>query len=222
MVIYATFLTRALDQILFEAKGLPIVFLATRAGIVNNDGETHQGVYAYPVFAAVQWLRLCFPSGRSEYETLLWEMRNDARPTMMVLPKQAYECAETLAPVGACGFIQKEENSSVIITALGALACKLALQVKEFLLFYNITADVLNARYPQKVGEIPFENKPVYVIEESFAAQDFSSYLQGFTPIKRVFCLKKGIDHASLEEILFDQGLSVGNIVQSIRADYEA
>ncbi|RYA24045.1 1-deoxy-D-xylulose-5-phosphate synthase [Malaciobacter halophilus] len=47
ITIYSTFLQRAYDQIIHDVciMGLPVVFAIDRAGIVGNDGETHQGAF---------------------------------------------------------------------------------------------------------------------------------------------------------------------------------
>ncbi len=47
VVIYSTFLQRAYDQVIHDVciMGLPIVFALDRAGIVGEDGETHQGLF---------------------------------------------------------------------------------------------------------------------------------------------------------------------------------
>lgn len=47
VTIYSTFLQRGYDQIIHDVciMGLPVVFAIDRAGIVGNDGETHQGVF---------------------------------------------------------------------------------------------------------------------------------------------------------------------------------
>ena len=45
--VYSTFLQRAYDQILHDAAigGLHVVLAVDRAGLVGDDGETHQGIY---------------------------------------------------------------------------------------------------------------------------------------------------------------------------------
>ena len=47
VAIYSTFLQRAYDQIVHDValQNLPVVFAVDRAGIVGNDGETHQGAF---------------------------------------------------------------------------------------------------------------------------------------------------------------------------------
>lgn len=47
VAIYSTFLQRAYDQILHDVclQNLPVVFCLDRAGLVGEDGKTHQGVF---------------------------------------------------------------------------------------------------------------------------------------------------------------------------------
>ena len=47
--VYSTFLQRAYDQLLHDAAlgKLHLVIGVDRAGIVGDDGETHQGVFRY-------------------------------------------------------------------------------------------------------------------------------------------------------------------------------
>ena len=47
MAIYSTFLHRAFDQLVHDVgiMNTPVKFALDRAGIVGEDGETHQGVF---------------------------------------------------------------------------------------------------------------------------------------------------------------------------------
>src|SRR5207244_7397453 len=47
VAIYSTFLQRGFDQVVHDVavQGLPVVFTMDRAGIVGDDGRTHQGLY---------------------------------------------------------------------------------------------------------------------------------------------------------------------------------
>lgn len=49
VAIYSSFLQRAYDQVLHDVciQKVPVVFMLDRAGIVGEDGETHQGVFDY-------------------------------------------------------------------------------------------------------------------------------------------------------------------------------
>ncbi|HBG09100.1 MAG TPA: 1-deoxy-D-xylulose-5-phosphate synthase, partial [Firmicutes bacterium] len=46
VAIYSTFLQRGYDQLIHDValQGLPVVFAVDRAGVVGDDGATHQGI----------------------------------------------------------------------------------------------------------------------------------------------------------------------------------
>ncbi len=63
VAIYSTFLQRAYDQVIHDAciMGLPVVFAIDRAGIVGEDGETHQGTFDISFLRAIPNITLFAP-----------------------------------------------------------------------------------------------------------------------------------------------------------------
>ena len=63
IAIYSTFLQRAYDQIIHDCAimNLNVVFAIDRAGIVGEDGETHQGAFDISFLACVPNLTLIAP-----------------------------------------------------------------------------------------------------------------------------------------------------------------
>lgn len=63
IAIYSTFLQRAYDQIIHDCAimNLSVVFAMDRAGIVGEDGETHQGIFDVSFLAPVPNLTLLAP-----------------------------------------------------------------------------------------------------------------------------------------------------------------
>jgi len=218
VVIYGTFFTRALDQMLFETKGLPITFIANRGGIVNNDGDTHQGIYTYPTMSLIPDCEICLPSGVEEYQKVMDWSLSLSSPLAIILPKQYYSCPTDFESP-SCNYLAKFDESKDVLVALGATAVKQATMASDILGFSDIKVDVLNARFPKTVSEIDFKGKNVYVIEES--PFSFTAYLSRFVKVKGSFGIQKSISHGTLEEILFEQGMSVGAIVARIKQDHE-
>ena len=62
--VYSSFLQRGYDQIIHDAAiaGLPVTFAVDRAGVVGDDGETHQGVFDIPFLTSVPDVAICSPS----------------------------------------------------------------------------------------------------------------------------------------------------------------
>lgn len=63
ITIYSTFLQRGFDQIIHDVclMNLPVVFAIDRAGIVGNDGETHQGAFDISYLRFIPNMILCAP-----------------------------------------------------------------------------------------------------------------------------------------------------------------
>ncbi len=63
VTIYSTFLQRAYDQIIHDAciMNLDVVFAIDRAGIVGEDGETHQGAFDISYLSAIPNMSLMAP-----------------------------------------------------------------------------------------------------------------------------------------------------------------
>lgn len=63
ITIYSTFLQRGFDQIVHDVclMNLPVVFAIDRAGIVGNDGETHQGAFDISFLRFLPNMILCAP-----------------------------------------------------------------------------------------------------------------------------------------------------------------
>ncbi|MDO5733175.1 MAG: 1-deoxy-D-xylulose-5-phosphate synthase [Eubacteriales bacterium] len=64
VALYSTFLQRAFDQLLHDVclQNLPLTLAIDRAGIVGEDGETHQGIYDLSFLLALPNLEVFSPS----------------------------------------------------------------------------------------------------------------------------------------------------------------
>ncbi len=63
VAIYSTFLQRAYDQLLHDIalQGLHVVICIDRAGIVGEDGETHQGIYDIALLRTIPGMTILAP-----------------------------------------------------------------------------------------------------------------------------------------------------------------
>ncbi len=73
IVLYSSFLQRAYDQIIHDVclQNLPVVFAIDRAGLVGNDGETHQGVFDISFLSSIPNMTIVAPRNKWEMEELL-------------------------------------------------------------------------------------------------------------------------------------------------------
>jgi 1-deoxy-D-xylulose-5-phosphate synthase len=73
VAIYSTFLQRAYDQILHDVciGNLPVVFAIDRAGLVGNDGETHQGIFDLSYLSHIPSMTILAPKNKNELHDML-------------------------------------------------------------------------------------------------------------------------------------------------------
>ncbi|MDQ5983389.1 MAG: 1-deoxy-D-xylulose-5-phosphate synthase [Eubacteriales bacterium SKADARSKE-1] len=71
--VYSTFLQRSYDQIIHDAalQRLKVVLAIDRAGVVGEDGETHQGVFDTAFLNSIPGVTIFSPSYFNELETML-------------------------------------------------------------------------------------------------------------------------------------------------------
>lgn len=72
--IYSTFLQRAYDQVIHDValQKLPVVFCLDRAGLVGEDGATHQGVFDLAYLNCIPNLVIAAPLDEIELRNLLY------------------------------------------------------------------------------------------------------------------------------------------------------
>ena len=74
VAIYSTFLQRAYDQIIHDVciQNLPVVFAVDRAGIVGEDGVTHQGPFDISFLSCLPNMIIASPSDEDELGHMLY------------------------------------------------------------------------------------------------------------------------------------------------------
>ena len=72
--IYSTFMQRAYDQIIHDIalQNLPVILCLDRAGLVGEDGATHQGVFDIAYLRCIPNLIIYSPLNESEFRNILY------------------------------------------------------------------------------------------------------------------------------------------------------
>jgi 1-deoxy-D-xylulose-5-phosphate synthase len=87
--IYSTFLQRAYDQIYQDVclQDLPVVFALDRAGIVSDDGPTHQGINDISFLSHMPNMILMAPRDENELQHMLKSAFGYGHPAAIRFPK---------------------------------------------------------------------------------------------------------------------------------------
>ncbi len=89
VAIYSTFLQRAYDQVYHDVclMDLPVVFVLDRAGIVPDDGPTHQGVNDIAYLRTMPNMIVMAPKDEAELRQMLWSALAYGHPASVRFPK---------------------------------------------------------------------------------------------------------------------------------------
>ena len=89
VAIYSTFLQRAYDQVYHDVclMDLPVVFVLDRAGIVPDDGPTHQGVNDIAYLRHMPHMIVMAPKDENELQHMLWSGLAYGHPASVRFPK---------------------------------------------------------------------------------------------------------------------------------------
>jgi 1-deoxy-D-xylulose-5-phosphate synthase len=156
VAIYSTFLQRAYDQLYHDValQDLPVVFALDRAGIVSDDGPTHQGINDIIYLRHMPHMIVMAPKDENELRRMLKSALVYGHPASVRYPKGkglgvALDEAPAELPLGRSELLKEGKNlllafGSPVAAALGA-ATELE---KEGLSFA-----VINARFAKPLDE---------------------------------------------------------------------
>lgn len=87
--IYSSFLQRGYDQIVHDIalSNIPVTICVDRAGIVGNDGETHQGIFDLSFLSSIPNIVIMAPKNFEELEKMLEFGVNLNKPVFIRYPR---------------------------------------------------------------------------------------------------------------------------------------
>ena len=89
MPIYSSFLQRGYDQIIHDIalSNIPATICVDRAGVVGNDGETHQGIFDLSFLSSIPNVVIMAPKNFEELEKMLEFGVNLNKPVFIRYPR---------------------------------------------------------------------------------------------------------------------------------------
>ena len=146
VAIYSTFMQRAYDEILHDVclQNSPVVFLLDRAGLVGEDGKTHQGVFDLSYLSHIPNLTVLAPSNVLEMEKALDYALTLSSPVAIRYPKkeaQGFNVEKMESDFSKWETVK--EGNDITILAVGPEANSISVQVASN---FNGKVKVVNAR----------------------------------------------------------------------------
>ncbi len=234
VAIYSTFLQRAYDQIVHDVahQNLPVVFALDRAGLVGDDGATHQGVFDLAYLRHIPGMGIIVPRDEAQLQgALLAALARHEGPTALRYPRGeglgVPLATEPEALPWGRGEVLADHGRDCLILAVGPL-CAEARRAAEALAARGIGAVVVDARFVKPLDAeliLPLAQAcgAVVTVEEHAAEGGFGSAVlealaaAGLVVRTRVLGLPDVfIDQGKRERILGELGLDAEGIARAV------
>ena len=182
--IYSTFLQRGYDQVIHDVclQGLPVTFALDRAGIVGDDGPTHQGLYDLAYLRTVPNMVILAPRDENDLQHCLKTALECGGPAAIRYPRGAgygvaIEQEARAYPLGTAELLRDGED--VLLLPLGTLVDP-ALEAARRLARVGISAAVMNPRFVKPLDRVLIPDLArrigrVVTMEEHMLAGGFGS-----------------------------------------------
>ena len=224
--IYSTFLERAYDQILIDIcmQKLNVVFAIDRAGLVGEDGETHQGIFDISYLSHMPNMEIIAPKCVEELKPCLKYALSRPNPVAIRYPKGFYSAKEYALDSlkrGKWDIIQNGKKIALITTGK---TFELAIKVKED--FNDI--EIINATFIKPLDtnlldKLISDNYEIITIEDNQIIGGFGSlvllYLNSKNYNKNVHILgyeDKFIKHGKISELMDENNINYDSLKELI------
>ena len=148
--VYSSFLQRSYDQLIHDIaiQNLPVTIAIDRAGIVGNDGETHQGLFDLAFLSEIPNFVVMAPKNFKELDKMLEFGTNYNGPVAIRYPRGGegnliFDKCEDIE-LGKAEVIK--EGKDLTIVAIGKMVER-AVEVSKLLEEENIDVEIINARF---------------------------------------------------------------------------
>ena len=181
VAIYSTFLQRAYDQLYHDVSlmDLPVVFALDRAGIVSDDGPTHQGVNDIIYLRHMPHMIAMAPKDENELQKMLVSALSYSHPAAIRFPKGKgvgvpLEENPGVIPLGRS---ERLKDGKGLLLALGSMVYP-ALEAAELLEKEGLSLAVVNARFSKPLDEeailhFAYTGNTIITLEEGVATGGF-------------------------------------------------
>ncbi len=177
--VYSSFLQRTYDEVIHDCAiaKLPVCFLVDRAGIVGDDGETHQGLFDVAFMSTVPGMTVYSPASYSELAGCLNNSVNIKTPLAIRYPRGKEEHP---FEYDASDYTVFSNNGKIAIVTYGIISSE-ALKAQQMLSEKGIKVDLikLNKVYPVSDNLIQDVSKyeKVYFFEEGMLKGGISEHI---------------------------------------------
>ncbi len=226
--VYSTFLQRGYDQLFHDIMldDIDMLVCVDRAGIVGDDGETHQGIFDAAFLSQLGFF-VVSPSNYSELEYWLEKLVEMKAPRAIRYPRgtEDFKICDYKATGESFDVIKSSKQSDIAIVTYGRCFAE-SFKAKEKLLNDGIDVDIIKLNVVSPIDEKVIEKinsyKQILFIEEGIKnggiGMQIMSRLNRFDGTFDLVAIDEvSVKQASVAETLNNLGLDCEAIYNRIR-----
>jgi 1-deoxy-D-xylulose-5-phosphate synthase len=193
--IYSTFLQRGYDQVIHDVaiSKLPVIFAIDRAGIVGEDGETHQGLFDISFMRVIPNMVLFAPRDNATLEDAIAFSTTLSLPCAFRFPRGNFIAHTLFKSDSFClgkAELLIEKRSNILLIGYGNGVARAA-ATAEILAKEGIEVSLLDLRFVKPLDEVMLEEmsgryKEWFIFSDSVKQGGVASAIMEFLSSKRI------------------------------------
>jgi 1-deoxy-D-xylulose-5-phosphate synthase len=239
VALYSTFLQRAFDQEVHDVcqNDLAVLLAVDRAGLVGEDGTSHQGMFTLPTQRQLPNMIVASPKDEQELRSLVRTALAQPHPFSLHYPRDpgfgVPDRPATVLPIGVGEVLR--EGGQILIVGFGPIVAR-GMEAAELLERAGWSVGVINARFAkpldrQLILDQARGKKLVVTLEESVVTGGFGSGVLELLEEARVadpayrdtavrivgIPADRFVDHGSVDDLRHMLRLDSAGIAEQIR-----
>ena len=227
VAIYSTFLQRAYDQLIEDVamQNLSLVLAVDRAGIVGEDGLSHQGIFDIAYLRSIPNLVVMAPYCSQELRMMLEFALALDKPVAIRYPRSL--CPQQAREGSSLELARPQilkEGRDLVIFALGSMVLP-GLEAVEALEKEGLSGTVVNSRFVKPLDadllrSLCARKKFIFSVEEGIATGGFGEAISEAIdrPVFKIGLPCEFIPHGKREILLERYGLTAEGIAKKIKS----
>ena len=231
--VYSTFIQRAYDMIFHDVclPGLHVIFAIDRAGLVADDGQTHQGVYDVGMFLQMPNITVLCPSSISEMKKMLhYAIHELSGPVAIRYPRGGGNSYDSEGPPYEPVLLR--EGKDIAMISYGRMIDNV-MEASQLLEKQGINSKVIKLTdisnlSPEKLCSLIGSVETVFIVEECVSGGCLASLLALELPsagykgnILAINLNNTAIPSASVDELMKMFSLDANGIAERVLKSYK-
>jgi 1-deoxy-D-xylulose-5-phosphate synthase len=234
VALYSTFSQRAYDQLVHDVcqNHAPVLLALDRAGLVGEDGTSHQGMFTLAAQRSLPNLVIGSPKDEQELRDMVVTALAHDGPISLHYPRDAGEDLPDRPgqrlEIGRAEVLRSGEH--LLFVGFGPIVQRLLAVADELRLARGLEATVINARWAKPLDEACLaehaDGKQLVVTAEESAPMggfgdgvlDALNRAGVAVPLIKVALREGFVDHGAVDDLRRDQRIDVPGILEQVEA----